>query len=53
VDVEIAVSILGLFYKDHRRTLEVIEAADYATWATGLSDAALKANAPKPPVAAR
>lgn len=34
-------------------TLEVIEAADYKTWATGQSDAALKANSPKAPVALR
>ena len=34
-------------------TLEVIEAADYATWAKGQSDAAAKANAPKSPVALR
>lgn len=34
-------------------SLEVIEAAEFKTWAAGLSDAALKANQPKAPVAAR
>lgn len=34
-------------------TMEVIDAATYKTWATGLSDAALKANQAKTPVASR
>jgi cytochrome c oxidase subunit 2 len=34
-------------------SLEVIEAAEYKTWEKGLSDAALKANQPKAPVASR
>ena len=34
-------------------SMEVIEAAEYKTWASGQSDAALKAHAPKAPVAAR
>jgi cytochrome c oxidase subunit 2 len=34
-------------------TMEVIEAAEYATWAKAQSDASLKANGPKTPVASR
>lgn len=34
-------------------SMEVIEAAEYKTWANGQSDAALKARAPKAPVATR
>lgn len=34
-------------------TMEVIDATEYTTWAKGLSDAAIKANQPKAPVALR